>query len=177
MPPGMPSTLATSRATSSACSLDTVTISSMSDVSRIDGIKPAPMPWILCGPRGLPDSTGLVDGSTAMILRLGLRGFSARPTPVSVPPVPTPMTRTSTLPWVSFQISSAVVSSCTSGLAGLSNCPGMTALGVVFASSLARSTATGMPPGPGVSTSSAPRCVRILRRSIDIVSGMTRISL
>ena len=41
-------------------------------------MKPAPMPWILCGPRGLPESTGLVVGSTAMILRLGLRGFSAR---------------------------------------------------------------------------------------------------
>ena len=42
-------------------------------------MKPAPMPWILCGPRGLPESTGLVVGSTAMILRLGLRGLSARP--------------------------------------------------------------------------------------------------
>ena len=35
--------------------------------------------------------------------------------------------------------------------------------------------AAGMPPGPGVSTSSAPRKESILRRSSDIVSGITRI--
>jgi hypothetical protein len=76
MPPGMPSTLATRCDTSNACSLDTVMISSIKLVSRIDGMKPAPIPSILWGPRGLPDRTGLVVGSTAMILRLGLHAHS-----------------------------------------------------------------------------------------------------
>ena len=44
------------------------------------------------------------------------------PTPVKVPPVPTPETNTSTLPPVSSQISSAVVFICISGLAIFSNC-------------------------------------------------------
>ena len=47
-----------------------------------------------------------------------------------VPPVPTPATRMSTLPSVSCQISSAVVSRWISGLAGLLNCCGMKAFGV-----------------------------------------------
>ena len=92
-------------------------------------MKPAPMPWILCGPGGPPDSTALSSGSTATILRPGLRGFSTEPTPVSVPPVPTPLTTTSTLPPVSRQISSAVVRRWISGLAGFWNCCGMKASG------------------------------------------------
>ncbi len=103
-----------------------------------------------------------------------MRGFSTRPTPVSVPPVPTPTTMASTLPPVSFQISSAVVRSCTSGLAGLSNWAGMTALGKDLASSAARAMAPPMPLAAGVSSSSAPRCERILRRSSDMDSGITR---
>src|SRR2546423_9890046 len=52
--------------------------------------------------------TGLAVGSTAMALKDGLRGLMTSLTPVMVPPVPTPETRISTLPSVSFQISSAV---------------------------------------------------------------------
>ena len=51
------------------------------------------------------------SGSTAMILRFGRRGFSTRPTPVMVPPVPMPETRAATSPSVSFQISGPVVAS------------------------------------------------------------------
>ena len=58
-------------------------------------------------------------------------------TPVIVPPVPTPATRMSTLPSVSFQISSAVVLRWISGLAGLLNCWGMKEFGVAAASSSA----------------------------------------
>ena len=54
---------------------------------------PAPMPWILCGPGGIPESTAEVAGSTATTCVLGLRSFSTSPTPVIVPPVPTPATR------------------------------------------------------------------------------------
>ena len=39
------------------------------------GTKPAPMPWILCGPGLPPDSTGESAGSTATIFRLGQPGL------------------------------------------------------------------------------------------------------
>jgi cysteine synthase len=81
----------------------------------------------------------------------------------------------STAPLVSFQISSAVVLRWIAGLAGFSNCCGMIAPGISFLSSSALVMAPRMPPGPGVSTSSAPRKDSILRRSSDIVSGITRI--
>jgi hypothetical protein len=57
-----------------------------------------------------------------MALKSGLRGRMARVTPVIVPPVPTPATIMSMRPSVSRQISSPVVFSWISGLAGLSNC-------------------------------------------------------
>jgi len=50
------------------------------------------------------------SGSTAMTWICGLRAFRTWPRPVIVPPVPTPAMKMSTLPSVSFQISSAVVS-------------------------------------------------------------------
>src|SRR5690606_32787293 len=98
IPTGMPSSAATRRAVANAVSLPMRTISSITSRFRIGGTKPAPMPWILCGPGGLPDSTALSSGSTATIRRPGLRAFSTSPTPVSVPPVPTPDTTTSTRP-------------------------------------------------------------------------------
>ena len=39
--------------------------------SRLSGTKPAPMPWIGCGPGSPPDSTGEASGSTAIILIIG----------------------------------------------------------------------------------------------------------
>ena len=60
-----------------------------------------------------------------LILTPGLRAFNTSPTPVIVPPVPTPETKMSTAPSVSRQISSAVVVRWISGLAGFSNCCGM----------------------------------------------------
>jgi hypothetical protein len=53
--------------------------------------------------------TGLLAGSTAIDLDSRLALLSTSPTPVIVPPVPTPPTKMSTLPSVSRQISSAVV--------------------------------------------------------------------
>ncbi len=73
--------------------------------------------------------TGESFGSTAMAGKEGLRGLMASTHPVMVPPVPTAETRMSTLPSVSFQISSAVVLRWISGLAGLSNCWGIQELG------------------------------------------------
>ena len=97
--------------------------------SRVSGMKPAPIPWILCGPgfSSWPASfcviTGLSSGSTAT-LRIGLllTCLMYRETPVMVPPVPTPRTNTSILPSVSSQISGPVVLKWMSGLAGFLNC-------------------------------------------------------
>ena len=88
-------------------------------------MKPAPMPWIGCGPRCPPESTGEASGSTATQRNDGLRALITSPTPVMVPPVPMPATRMSARPSVSRQISSAVVVRWISGFAGFSNCCGM----------------------------------------------------
>ncbi len=77
------------------------------------------------------------------------------PTPVIVPPVPTPATKAPTSPSVSRQISSAVVRRWISGLAGLENCCGMKPLRCSRISS-ASSTASLIPPSEGVSRTSAP---------------------
>ena len=91
--------------------------------------------------------------------------------------MPTPATNASTLPCVSFQISSAVVRMWIAGLAGFSNCCGITAPGVDATISSALAMAPFMPWGAGVSTVSAPSSSSILRRSIDMDSGITRMSL
>ena len=44
-------------------------VSSIREMSRLPGMKPAPMPWILCGPGFPPEMTGLSVGSTATICR------------------------------------------------------------------------------------------------------------
>ena len=175
MPMGRPSIRATLRATAKAVSLPILRVSSIMPRFSTLGTKPAPMPWIEWGPRRPPDSTGLSSGSTAIIRKPDLRGLMTSAIPVNVPPVPTPLTTTSTLPSVSCQISSAVVRRWTSGLAGFSNCCSMTALGSSSTSSLARSTAPAMPLDAGVNSVSAPSSPSILRRSTVMLSGMVRI--
>ena len=64
------------------------------------------MPCILCGPGLPPEITGESAGSTAIICMAGLCALRAAPTPLIVPPVPTPPTKTSTFPLVSLHISS-----------------------------------------------------------------------
>ena len=54
------------------------------------------------------------------------------------------------------------------------NCHGMAAFSVVAMISFAFSMAPAMPFSRGVSTSSAPRNLISLRRSIEKLSGMTR---
>ena len=102
IPTGMPSIRATSRALSNEVWLPTVIISSITERSSTAGTKPAPMPWILWALWVPPDRTGESSGSTATTFRPGMRGFSTWPTPVMVPPVPTPATKKSTLPLVSL---------------------------------------------------------------------------
>ena len=101
-----------------------MTSSSSSRLST-GGTKPAPMPWMRCGPGGPPESTAEPRGSTATTRRRGLtcsRRYS--PTPVIVPPVPTPATSTSTRPSSARSISGPVVRRWASGLAGLENWSG-----------------------------------------------------
>ena len=57
------------------------TISSSTDRSSTAGTKPAPMPWILCGPGSPPESTGEDFGSTATTCSCGLRSLSLSPRP------------------------------------------------------------------------------------------------
>ena len=54
--------------------MPTCRVSSRRLTSRLPGMKPAPMPWILWGPGALPEMTADSVGSTAMICvtRVGL---------------------------------------------------------------------------------------------------------
>ena len=138
------------------------------------GTNPAPIPWILCGPPFPSDNTGELAGSTATTFTSLFCAFRYSPTPVSVPPVPTPATKISTCPSVSFQISGPVVFLCTSGFAGFTNCPGIKLSGISFASSSAFSIAPFIPFAPSVRTNSAPYAFKIFLRSTLMVSGIVR---
>ncbi len=148
-------------------------------------MKPAPMPWILCGPGliGWPASfcviTGLSFGSTATEMIFFPRVFLMyRETPVIVPPVPTPETSTSIAPSVSFQISGPVVFSWIAGFAGFLNCCGRNQrFGSAAAISSARLIAPFIPSEPGVRMSVAPRAASTRRRSMLKVSGIVSVSL
>mmetsp|Transcript_2906 Transcript_2906/g.5366 ORF Transcript_2906/g.5366 Transcript_2906/m.5366 type:complete len:204 (+) Transcript_2906:684-1295(+) len=108
----------------------------------------------------------------------GLRGLRYCPHPVRVPPVPTPPRRMSTLPSVSSQISGPVVSRWTFGLSGLLNCWRRNPSGPrVSTISSALAMAPPMPLAAGVSLTSAPKALRRTRRSMDMDSGMVRMSL
>ena len=56
----------------------------------MSGMNPAPIPCILCGPGFPPLKTGDLDGSTATTFTPLIFYFKFFPTPVTVPPVPTP---------------------------------------------------------------------------------------
>ncbi len=119
--------------------------------------------------------TGLAAGSTATET-IGFRFFKYRETPVIVPPVPTPETRTSIAPSVSSQISGPVVRSWIAGLAGFANCCGMkNRPGSDATSASALRIAPVMPSAPGVRTRFAPNAARTFRRSRLIVSGIVSV--
>ena len=73
----MPSLAATLRAMAKLSALETVSIPSITPRSSTPGTKPAPMPWILCGPGAPPERTGLSSGSTAIIRTEGFSALSA----------------------------------------------------------------------------------------------------
>jgi hypothetical protein len=76
--------------------------------------------------------------SAPTIVMSGFTRLRKRPTPVIVPPVPTPATNTSIPPSVCSQISGPVVASCVSGFTWLKYWFGWNAPGI----SLARRSAT-----------------------------------
>ncbi len=83
----------------------------------------------------------------------------------------------STLPSVSAQISSPVVRAWISGLAAFANCRARTAFSFCATISSAFATAPAIPSEPGVRTISAPKARSMTRRSVDIVSGIVRMTL
>jgi hypothetical protein len=92
-----------------------------------------------------------------MIRGVGRICWSARPTPLTVPPVPTAATKASNRsPASAWRISRAVDSAWARGFSGLSNCEGMNAPGVAAASSRAFSRAPSIWRSGSVRTSSAP---------------------
>merc|ERR1719482_1458245 len=126
MPHMRPSEVASMRAVAIASSSLTWITSSNIVRSALPGMKPAPMPWILCGPMCLPpERTGDETGSSATNWHSGLSGLMYCAQPVSVPPVPTPPTRMSISPSVSAHSSGPVVSRWTLGLSALLNCCSM----------------------------------------------------
>src|SRR5918994_834029 len=110
-PAKMPSSASRRRTPITASRLVTRTLSSSTDSSSTGGTNPSSSdrrPWT-CSP-------GI--GSAATIRTPGRRDFRKRPTPVSVPPVPRPATKTSTSgTWA--RISGPVVSSWARGFASL----------------------------------------------------------
>ena len=125
IPAMIPSSLARRCAQAKESSSSTVMTSSMSEVSRLSGINPAPIPWIRCLPGWPPLMTGDVLGSTAIALKSGFLLLRKRAVPVIVPPVPTPATMASICYPESSQISGPVVVSWIAGFAGLLNCWGI----------------------------------------------------
>mmetsp|Transcript_94 Transcript_94/g.285 ORF Transcript_94/g.285 Transcript_94/m.285 type:complete len:203 (-) Transcript_94:417-1025(-) len=174
MPTISPSSLARRRAIAIASSPGIETISSKSETSALPGMKPAPMPWILCGPGLPPPMTADSDGSTATNLSAGLSGLRNCAQPVSVPPVPTPPTKMSKLPLVSAHTSGPVVSRCTFGLSAFSNCCSMNAFSLATISS-AFAIAPFIPLAAGVSTTLAPNALSITRRSSDMDAGIVSV--
>mmetsp|Transcript_19912 Transcript_19912/g.46775 ORF Transcript_19912/g.46775 Transcript_19912/m.46775 type:complete len:261 (+) Transcript_19912:274-1056(+) len=185
MPTGRP-IIHSSFAMSAASSEWMGTTSSMISRSRTAGTRPAPIPCILCGPCSpifSPPLAAVINicsiGSTATVFISGFNGLMNCETPETVPPVPTPLTNISISPSVSFQISGPVVSRCILTFASFSNCcriipfPSGRPATISFALARAPGTAVSF----GVSTTSAPNDISIIRRSTDIVSGIVKMHL
>ena len=169
--------MASLRAIAMASAPDTCTTSSTTPRSSTSGTKPAPMPWIGCGPASPPESTALSSGSTATTRTVGFCCLKNVPHPVIVPPVPTPLTKTSTAPLAAAQISGPVVSACTRAFAGLRNCCRTCESGVRAATSSAFATAPAIPCAGSVRTSSAPKARKSTRRSRLMDAGIANTNL
>ena len=177
IPANIPSSFASLSCVSAASSSFTGYVPSIRFSSKTPGMNPGPIPCILCGPFSPFPIVWLPSGSTAIAWNPGFSSFRIFEIPVIVPVVPTADTSMSTPLLVSLISSCAVVSLCILGLNSFSNCCGITAFGISFASSSAFLTAPAIPSDPGVSTISAPYTARSFLLSWDIVSGIVRMSL
>src|SRR6266567_7774112 len=75
-----------------------VTTPSRYSTCNTSGIKPSPIPSILCGPQEPPARISHSAGSTAKTLILGFCSLRYLPAPVTVPPVPCDNTSAPILP-------------------------------------------------------------------------------
>ena len=107
-PSSIPSRRASSRATWNDSASLTRTQSSTYSAENVFGTKSSPMPSTFHGFGDPPDSTD-PSGSAPTTLTFGFISLRYLPTPLTVPPVPTPHTNTVTLPRVCSQISGPVV--------------------------------------------------------------------
>ena len=94
-------------------------------------MKPAPMPWIGCGPGWPPEMTGDCSAPPRRPSDPAIPSSASSAQPVRWPPVPTPVIRhAGGVSVKSSRISCAVVRAWISTLAGFSNCCGIHALSV-----------------------------------------------
>ncbi len=110
MPQKMPSFDASAREVWIASSSATGRISSATERSSTAGTKSGVQPWILCGLNSAPVSNDAPAGSVTTMRVSGRAFLMMSPAPVSVPPVPQPVTqKSSRLPAKSRRISGPVV--------------------------------------------------------------------
>jgi hypothetical protein len=138
-----------------ASSLVTCTTSSMSPLEELRN-KPGTNSLNFMSTRLAAGKHEGISGSTAIALKEGFLYLIICVTPVIVPQVPTPATKTSALPPVSFQISCAAVLLCMSTFASFLNWRGMNVFSCCFVSSSAFAIAP-FPLLPSVRTNSAQK--------------------
>jgi hypothetical protein len=166
----MPSSAASRRAQVRDSSSPTGISWSCTFGSSTSGRKSGVQPWILCGFHSLPASSDATSGSVAMICTSGRAALITCPAPVSVPPVPQPVTQQSSRRLAkSRRISGPVVLRWYSGLAGFSNWRARNQP-CFSASSSARFTMPLPRSAAGVRITFAPSARITLRRSIENVS-------
>ena len=100
----------------------------------------------------------------------------ARQTPITEPPVPTPMTKASSFPSICPRISGPVVVSWQSALSGLANWSGRNRVGSAAARSRVSLTASWMWRRLSSSSTRAPRDWIMWRRSLLTVFGSTMVT-
>ncbi len=121
MPASTPARRAHAQAVWIASSSETAMTSSISSRLSTGGTKPAPIPWMRCGPgTARPRAPA---SRAARRRRRAARGLTCSrrysPDPVIVPPVPTPATSTSTWPSRARAISGPVVAAVGLGVGGV----------------------------------------------------------
>jgi hypothetical protein len=177
MPTASPSPLARACAIRMASPSHTSTTGSSQSRSTTAGTNSSLMAAMRCLSTWWPvRSVGEYSGSSGCTRTFGNTERSARPTPMTVPPVPTPVTNAlGRRPNASScsRISGPVVLACARTFAWLSNCRGRNTPSCSRAKRSARCTEPTNPPSAAdTGTISAPKLVISSERSLLIPSGM-----